>query len=196
MILLGCPNKIIFLERAMKLKSQLMTTEEMIRALKRIAHQIVEKNGGISDIVVIGILQGGVPVAHQLVQNLKTIEGEDVPMGTLDITHYRDDLSEVGKTPIVNSSELPFDVTEKNVILVDDVLYTGRTARAALDAVSKYGRAKSIQLAVLIDRGHRELPIRADFVGKNVPTSRSEIVSVEIDSKTNRPCVNLYEKNS
>lgn len=180
----------------MKRKSQLMTTEEMIRALKRISHQITEKNDGVNDVVIIGIQRGGVPIAIQLAQNLTAIEGEDVPMGTLDITHYRDDLSEIAKAPIEGESDIPFDVTEKNVILVDDVLYTGRTARAALDAVSKYGRARSIQLAVLIDRGHRELPIRADYVGKNVPTSRNEIVSVEIDAKSEMPCVNLYEKNS
>ncbi|MGF6375850.1 pyrimidine operon attenuation protein/uracil phosphoribosyltransferase [Clostridiales Family XIII bacterium PM5-7] len=180
----------------MKRKSKLMTTEEMIRALKRISHQIVEKNGGTEDIVIVGILQGGEPIAMQLVQHLKAIEGVDVPFGTLDITHYRDDLTEFSEPPTVNGTALPFDVTEKHVILVDDVLYTGRTARAALDAVSTYGRAKTIQLAVLIDRGHRELPIRADFVGKNVPTSRDEIISVDIDCETNMPCVNLYEKNS
>ena len=169
-----------------------MTSEEMTRALKRISHQILEKNQGADNIVFLGIRRRGVPLAKVLAGNIRTIEGREVPVGDLDITLYRDDLSEICPDPVISGSDIPFDINGKDVILVDDVLYTGRTARAALDAASKYGRAATIQLAVLIDRGHRELPIRADYVGKNVPTSKSETVAVhvmEIDGEEN---VELY----
>lgn len=176
----------------MELKATLMTSEEMTRALKRISHQILEKNQGADNIVFLGIRRRGVPLAKVLAGNIRTIEGREVPVGDLDITLYRDDLSEICSDPVISGSDIPFDINGKDVILVDDVLYTGRTARAALDAASKYGRAATIQLAVLIDRGHRELPIRADYVGKNVPTSKSETVAVhvmEIDGEEN---VELY----
>ncbi len=176
----------------MELKATLMTSEEMTRALKRISHQIQENNQGADNIVFLGIRRRGVPLAKVLAGNIRTIEGREVPVGDLDITLYRDDLSEICPDPVISGSDIPFDINGKDVILVDDVLYTGRTARAALDAASKYGRAATIQLAVLIDRGHRELPIRADYVGKNVPTSKSETVAVhvmEIDGEEN---VELY----
>ena len=176
----------------MELKATLMTSEEMTRALKRISHQILENNQGADNIVFLGIRRRGVPLAKVLAGNIRTIEGREVPVGDLDITLYRDDLSEICPDPVISGSDIPFDINGKDVILVDDVLYTGRTARAALDAASTYGRAATIQLAVLIDRGHRELPIRADYVGKNVPTSKSETVAVhvmEIDGEEN---VELY----
>ena len=176
----------------MELKATLMTSEEMTRALKRISHQILENNQGADNIVFLGIRRRGVPLAKVLAGNIRTIEGREVPVGDLDITLYRDDLSEICHDPVISGSDIPFDINGKDVILVYDVLYTGRSARAALDAASKYGRAATIQLAVLIDRGHRELPIRADYVGKNVPTSKSETVAVhvmEIDGEEN---VELY----
>lgn len=176
----------------MTFKAQLMTKEEMDRALMRMAHQIIERNSGCKDVVFLGIKRRGVPLAKQLAENVKIIENSNTPVGTLDITLYRDDLSELDDTPVINETDIDFPITGKVVILVDDVIYTGRTARAALDAVSKIGRASMIQLAVLVDRGHRELPIRADYVGKNVPTSKSEIVSVQVAEYDGQTCVNLY----
>ena len=176
----------------MELKATLMTSEEMTRALKRISHQILEKNQGADNIVFLGIRRRGVPLAKVLAGNIRTIEGREVPVGDLDITLYRDDLSEICPDPVISGSDIPFDINGKDVILVDDVLYTGRTARAALDAASKYGRAATIQLAVLIDRGHRELPIRADYVGKNVPTSKSETVAVQVMEIDGEENVELY----
>jgi pyrimidine operon attenuation protein/uracil phosphoribosyltransferase len=177
----------------MKLKATLMNEKDITRALRRISHQILEHNNGGEDLILLGIQSRGLPLAEMIAENLKAIEGIEVPVGALDITLYRDDLSEISDLPLVNEAPLPFEVKDKNVILIDDVLYTGRTARAALDAVSEHGRAKSIQLAVLIDRGHRELPIRADYVGKNVPTSKNEIVAVKIRSIDGNTCVNLQE---
>ena len=164
----------------MKLRSNLMSKDDMSRALKRISHQILEQNQGADDLVLLGIMSRGVPLAKTLAANIRSIEGVDVPVGEIDITMHRDDLGQRSLEPIVSSSKIPCDIENKIVILVDDVLYTGRTVRAALDATSKYGRAAKIQLAVLIDRGHRELPIRADYVGKNVPTSKSERVEVHV----------------
>ncbi len=161
-------------------KAQIMDADAIRRALTRIAHEILEKNQGTKDLVLIGIRRRGVPLARKIAQIIKEIEGTSVPLGILDITLYRDDLSQLGYQPVVRKTEVPFDITGKKVILVDDVLYTGRTVRAALDALIDLGRPKLIQLAVLIDRGHRELPIRADFVGKNVPTSRKEEISVNV----------------
>lgn len=175
----------------MKFKSNLMKTDDIIRALKRIAHQIAEKNSGVENVVILGIKNGGIPIAHQLAENLKAIEDVRVPYATLDITAHRDDKKDSPEDVIKN--EIPFDVDGKDVVLVDDVLYTGRTARAALDAVSDLGRAKSIQLAVLIDRGHRELPIRADFVGKNIPTSHTETILIDFDETGTLPLVNIYD---
>lgn len=161
-------------------KTVLMDTEGIRRALTRISHEIVEKNKGGERVVLVGIRTRGVPIAERIAEHMEQIEGKKPPVGILDITLYRDDLSTLSYQPVVRPTELPTDITGKVVVLVDDVLFTGRTIRAALDAVIDMGRPRSIQLAVLIDRGHRELPIRADFVGKNVPTSSREVVSVLI----------------
>ncbi len=161
-------------------KAVLMESEDVRRALSRIAHEITERNKGIEDLILVGIRTRGVPIAERLAKKITDIEGSAPPVGVLDITLYRDDLSTL-PSPQVRSTELPIDINGKIVVLVDDVLYTGRTIRSALDAIMDIGRPKAIQLAVLIDRGHRELPIRADFVGKDVPTSKQESVSVKID---------------
>jgi len=163
-------------------KAVLMDGEAIRRSLVRISHEIVEKNKGVENIVLVGIRTRGVPIAERLADAIEKIEGERPPVGVLDITLYRDDLSTLDYQPVVRTTELPVDISGKIVVLVDDVLYTGRTIRAALDAVIDMGRPTTIQLAVLIDRGHRELPIRADFVGKNVPTSSHEVVSVQLES--------------
>ena len=174
-------------------KTVLMDSEGIRRALTRIAHEIVEKNKGVDNIVLVGIRTRGVPIAERLAENIEKIEGQKPPVGVLDITLYRDDLSTLAYQPIVRPTELPVDITGKIVVLVDDVLCTGRTIRAALDAVIDNGRPKTIQLAVLVDRGHRELPIRADFVGKNVPTSSKEVVSVQLQATDEAENVILRE---
>ncbi|MBD3221269.1 bifunctional pyr operon transcriptional regulator/uracil phosphoribosyltransferase PyrR [bacterium] len=161
-------------------KAVIMNEDEMTRAIKRMAHEILEASGGIQDLVLLGVQRRGVPLAGLLRDAIKAVEGGEVPMGSIDITFYRDDLSKVGPTPRVATTEMPFDVTDKVVILVDDVLYTGRTVRAALDVIMDWGRPRAIQLAVLVDRGHRELPIRPDYVGKNVPTSQKEVIKVKV----------------
>lgn len=161
-------------------KRILMDSEGIRRALTRISHEIIERNKGVENLVLVGIRTRGVPIAERIAKNVEKIEGTMPPVGVLDITLYRDDLSTLSYQPIVRPTELSADITDKVVVLVDDVLYTGRTIRAALDALIDMGRPKAIQLAVLVDRGHRELPIRADFVGKNVPTSSREVVNVEI----------------
>lgn len=162
-------------------KAQIMDEKAISRALIRIAHEIIEKNKGIQDIVLVGIKRRGVPLAKRIESEIFKIENMHLPVGVLDITLYRDDLISLNEQPVINSTNIDFDIKNKIIILVDDVLYTGRTARAALDAIVDLGRPKSIQLAILIDRGHRELPIRADYVGKNVPTSKNEIVSVNLE---------------
>lgn len=170
----------------MKEKAQLMDDKAMARAITRVSHEIIEKNKGIEDVVLVGIKTRGVPIANRIAKKIESIEGQSINTGEVDITLYRDDLKEVNADPVINGSNIKFDINDKVVVLVDDVLYTGRTVRAALDAIMDIGRPKSIQLAVLVDRGHRELPIRADYVGKNVPTSKSEVISVkllEIDSE-------------
>ena len=164
----------------MQEKSIILDDAAMRRALMRITHEIIERNKGCENICLCGILRRGVPLAKMLQDNLKAVEGTEVPCGTLDITFYRDDLSTKAEMPVVTEHPLPFSVNGKKVILVDDVLYTGRTARAAIEAIFKLGRPSSIQLAVLVDRGHRELPIRADYVGKNVPTAQTEQIAVHI----------------
>lgn len=164
----------------MKLKAQIMDEAALNRALMRISHEITEKNRGVDGVVLIGIRRRGEPIAQRIRENIRRIEEAEVPCGSIDIRFYRDDLSVLSETPQVRRTELPFDVTGKNVILVDDVLYTGRTARAAIEAIFSCGRPRRIQLAVLVDRGHRELPIRADFVGKNIPTSHTELVEVRL----------------
>ncbi|MBQ9891385.1 MAG: bifunctional pyr operon transcriptional regulator/uracil phosphoribosyltransferase PyrR [Firmicutes bacterium] len=182
------------MEKDLKPKAQLMNEEAMHRALKRMAHEILEQNEGSDDLVFLGIRRRGVPLAQELAKNIREIEGSEIPVGELDITLYRDDLTEEDVVPHINETKVYFPVKDKIVVLVDDVIYTGRTVRAALDAVSAIGRPAQIQLAVLVDRGHRELPIRADYVGKNVPTSRSEIVSVSVTEFDGQMCVNLYAK--
>jgi pyrimidine operon attenuation protein/uracil phosphoribosyltransferase len=159
-----------------------MDADRIFRALTRIAHEIVERNRGIADLALVGVRSRGVPLARRLAFMLKDISDGDVPTGALDITLYRDDLMrhQVGPQPLVRKTEIPFSIDDRTIILVDDVLYTGRTTRAALDALIDFGRPKAIQLVVLVDRGHRELPIKADYVGKNVPTSRNESVQVRL----------------
>ena len=159
-----------------------MDADRISRALTRIAHEIVERNRGVTQIALVGVRSRGVPLARRLSAALKEITGDDVPTGALDITLYRDDLmrNPVGPQPLVRKTEIPFSIDDHTIILVDDVLYTGRTTRAALDALIDFGRPRAIQLVVLVDRGHRELPIRADYVGKNVPTSQQESVRVRL----------------
>ena len=159
-------------------KNVIMDTDAMRRAIVRIAHEIIERNKGVDNVVLVGIRTRGVPIAERLAAAINEIEKVELPVGMLDITLYRDDLSTLAYNPICHGTEIDFDLNGKTVILVDDVLYTGRTIRCALDAVIDMGRPKAIQLAVLIDRGHRELPIRADFAGKNVPTSYKEAINV------------------
>lgn len=161
-------------------KAVILDDKSIQRTLTRISHEIIEKNKGINDVVLIGIKRRGHPLAARIGEQIKEIEGTSVPVGSVDITWYRDDLTIVNEQPIIRSIDLGVDVKDKRVIIVDDVIYTGRTVRAAIDAVFSCGRPKMIQLAVLIDRGHRELPIRPDYAGKNIPTSKDEIVSVEL----------------
>jgi pyrimidine operon attenuation protein/uracil phosphoribosyltransferase len=159
---------------------QIMTADEIRRATVRISHEIVEKQAGTAGLALVGIQRRGVPLAHRIAEAIAEHEGVSLPVGALDITFYRDDLSLIAQQPLVKGTDLPFDLNGATVVLVDDVLYTGRTIRAAMDALVDFGRPQAIRLAVLIDRGHRELPIRADHVGKNVPTSREEIVRVHL----------------
>lgn len=159
-------------------KNVIMDADAMRRAIVRISHEIIERNKGVENVVLVGIRTRGVPIAKRLAESIGRIENTEIPVGMLDITLYRDDLSTLDYNPIVHGTEIDFDLSGKTVILVDDVLYTGRTIRAALDAVMDMGRPQAVQLAVLIDRGHRELPVRADFAGKNVPTARKEVVNV------------------
>lgn len=165
----------------MEIKAQVMDAENIRRALYRLSHEITERNKGTENLVLVGIRTRGVPLANRISEFVKEHEGVAIPVGILDITFYRDDLSLVAAQPVLHRTEIPFNLSNKKVILIDDVLYTGRTVRAALDALMDLGRPSSIQLAVLIDRGHRELPIRADYVGKNVPTSSKEVVHVILD---------------
>ena len=164
-------------------KTSIMDADGIRRALIRITHEITEKNKGVKNVALVGIRTRGVPLAARIAEEIQKIENVKVPTGSLDITLYRDDLTTMGYNPVIHGTEIDFDVTGKHIVLVDDVLYTGRTIRAALDAIIDMGRPNSIQLAVLIDRGHRELPIRADYAGKNVPTSRREIVEVSLQEE-------------
>ena len=177
----------------MQLKSMIMDEAAVLRSMKRITHEIIEKNNGTSDIILLGILRRGMPLAAILRDNIRGFEGTDVPLGSIDISLYRDDLTELNDLPETGRTCIPCDISGKKVILVDDVIYTGRTVRAAIEAVFHYGRPRSIQLAVLIDRGHRELPIRPDYVGKNIPTSHSEMVSVMVEEFDGRTGVALYQ---
>src|SRR5438552_3947089 len=164
---------------ALKEKAEIIDADGLRRIIIRIAHEIVERNKNVEDLVLVGIRRRGVPLAARIARKIEEIEGKAPTEGNLDITLYRDDLSAVSTQPVVARTEIA-DITDKVVILVDDVLYTGRTARAALDALVDHGRPRSVQLAVIVDRGHRELPIRADFVGKNVPTSKKEVIGVKL----------------
>lgn len=171
-----------------KFKAQILTEEDISRILVRISHEIIEKNHGTDKLCLIGIKTRGIPLAYRIADNIKNFANAEIEVGELDITLYRDDLTMVAKNPVLNDTDIPFSVEDKTVVLVDDVIFTGRTARAALDAVMSVGRPAKIQLAVLVDRGHSELPIKANYVGKNIPTSLSEVVSVhlsEYDGQTN-----------
>jgi pyrimidine operon attenuation protein/uracil phosphoribosyltransferase len=170
-----------------------MDEMDIKRALTRIAHEIIEKNKGTENVALVGIQRRGAPIAERIAARIAEIEGVQLPVGILDITLYRDDLTLLSSQPLVHRTEVNFNINQKNIVLVDDVLYTGRTVRAALDALIDLGRPKSIQLAVLIDRGHRELPIKADYIGKNVPTSRQESVSVMIQEVDGRDEVVIQE---
>ncbi len=176
----------------MEFKAQIMSKEDVERTLIRLSHQIIEKNKGADNLCLIGIKTRGVPLANRLAENIRNICGTAVSVGTLDITLYRDDLSKINIDPVINQTDISFPIEGKTVVLVDDVIFTGRTVRAALDALVEVGRAARIQLCVLIDRGHSELPIKANYVGKNIPTSLDEVVAVnleEVDGFTN-VCIN------
>jgi pyrimidine operon attenuation protein/uracil phosphoribosyltransferase len=164
-------------------KARVMDADDLRRAITRIAHEILERNSGTDNLAVIGIQTRGACLARRVADVIRGIEGTDVPVGVLDITLYRDDLQTIAEQPVVNESDIPFDVQGRTIVLVDDVLYTGRTVRAALDEIIDFGRPRAVHLAVVVDRGHRELPIRADYVGKNVPTSSGEIVVVRVTEK-------------
>jgi pyrimidine operon attenuation protein/uracil phosphoribosyltransferase len=170
----------------MKEKSRIMDKNGLERTLKRMAHEILEKNKGTQDLVIVGIRTRGAYLAERLAGLIANIDGNKPPVGVLDITLYRDDLSSIAQQPVVHKTEIDFDIQDKKVILVDDVLYTGRTIRAALDELIDFGRPLFIQLAVLIDRGHRELPIRADYVGKNIPTSIKETIEVRLEESESK----------
>jgi pyrimidine operon attenuation protein/uracil phosphoribosyltransferase len=176
-----------------RVKARIMDADDIARALKRIAHEILEKNRGSREVILVGIRTRGAPLAQRIAEIMKGIEGKPVPVGVIDITLYRDDLQMVAKQPVVGKTEIPSDVEDKVVVLVDDVLFTGRTIRAALDAIMDFGRPRAVQLAVLIDRGHRELPIRADFVGKNVPTSAREAILVKLSEQDGEDAVSVQE---
>lgn len=179
----------------MKQKAQIMDGAAIGRAMARITHEVIERNQGASDICLLGVKRRGIPLAALLHDNILRFEGVDVPVGSLDITKHRDDLTEEEKRGIEAVYHIPCDLREKTVIIVDDVLYTGRTARAAMEAVFAHARPKAIQLAVLVDRGHRELPIRPDYVGKNLPTAKSERVAVQLDEVDGESAVYILEQN-
>ena len=179
----------------MKKKTTILDEAAINRALTRIAHEILERNKGGDDLVLVGIKTRGVPLAKRLQTKIKQIEDITVPIGELDITLYRDDLEEKYEEPELLSTNIEVDIQDKTVVLVDDVLYTGRTVRAAMDAVMDIGRPSQIQLAVLTDRGHRELPIRADYVGKNIPTSKQELIAVHVKEHDDKDEVSIFEKS-
>lgn len=178
----------------MQKKTVLMDASAINRAITRIAHEIVERNKGGEDLVLVGIKTRGIPLANRLQTKIKQIEDISVPIGELDITLYRDDLEKDSDDPELIATHIHEDIKNKTIILVDDVLYTGRTVRAAMDAVMDMGRASNIQLAVLIDRGHRELPIRADYVGKNIPTAKNEVIVAQLAEQDGNDEVSIYEK--
>ena len=175
------------------LKAHLMDSGMMARAMRRLAHEITEKNKGAQGLVIVGILSRGEHMARRLCEEIYNIEGVRVPVGSIDVTYYRDDLTHVAVSPILGGTDIPFDINRKNVILVDDVIYTGRTVRAAIDALFRKGRPDKVQLAVMIDRGLRELPFKPDFVGKNIPTSHSEKVEVHFAERDGEDSVDIYQ---
>ncbi|HYK94444.1 MAG TPA: bifunctional pyr operon transcriptional regulator/uracil phosphoribosyltransferase PyrR [Candidatus Dormibacteraeota bacterium] len=172
---------------------RIMTADEIRRAVIRISHEIVEKQAGTAGLVLVGIQRRGVPLALRLAAAIADHEGAPLAVGALDITFYRDDLSRLGQSPVLKGTDVPFEIEGATVVLVDDVLYTGRTVRAAMDALREFGRPRAVRLAVLVDRGHRELPIRADHVGKNVPTSRDEIVKVRVSEIDGEDAVDIEQ---
>ena len=178
---------------ALRFKAQIMDRQSVERTLVRIAHQMIEKNKGTDGLCLVGIKTRGVPLARRLAENIRAIEGVEVPVGELDITLYRDDLTEASEQPVLSGTDIPFDIEGKTLVLVDDVIYTCRTARAAMDAVMQHGRPGRIQLFCLIDRGHAELPIKATYIGKSIPTSKSEVVSVRLDETDGETNVSIYE---
>ena len=178
----------------MKEKQKVLGEEDIKRVLYRLTHQVLEKNDIFNELAIIGIQTRGVYLAKRIKKIIKELEGVEVPSGIIDITLYRDDLTAIGPKPVVRETKIEFDFTGKVIILVDDVLFTGRTVRAALDEIMDFGRPKRVELLVLVDRGHRELPIRADFVGKNIPTSKSETVDVKLKEVDDEDCVVLMEK--
>lgn len=178
----------------MQKKTLLMDEQQIRRSITRMAHEIIEKNKGTENVVMIGIRRRGEPMANMLAEAIEQVEGVKVPVGLVDITCYRDDVTEVYSEPHLNNTDIPFELKGKTVVLVDDVLYTGRTVRSAMDALMDVGRARKIQLAVLVDRGHREVPICADFVGKNIPTAQAELVRVSFDDIDGETNVWLYTR--
>lgn len=177
----------------MNLKALVLDEKGIKRSLVRISHEIVEKNKGVEDVVLIGVKRRGEPIAERISKNIEIFEGVKVPVGSVDITLYRDDLTKKYEQPHMNSERINIDIDNKTVIIVDDVVYTGRTVRAAIDAIFHQGRPKMIQLAVVVDRGHRELPIRPDYVGKNIPTSKTEMVSVEVSEIDGEDAVKIFD---
>jgi pyrimidine operon attenuation protein/uracil phosphoribosyltransferase len=178
-----------------EIKAKLMDKERIERTITRIAHEIIERNKEVDDLVLIGIRTRGVPLAKRLAEEIEKIEGVKIKVGILDITLYRDDLTVIGPQPVVKETKITFNITDKTIVLVDDVLFTGRTVRAALDSLIDFGRPRSIQLAVLIDRGHREVPIRPDYVGKNVPTSLKEVIEVRLTEEDGEDSVVIKSLN-
>ena len=174
-------------------KAEIVDADGLRRAVTRIAHEIIEKNGGARDLVLVGIRRRGAPLASRIAAKIREFEGIEVPVGALDITLYRDDLQTIAHQPVVGATDIPVAIDGKVVVLVDDVLFTGRTARAALDELIDFGRPRAIQLAVIVDRGHREVPIRADYVGKNVPTSRREVIMVKVQEIDHHDGVSIGE---
>ncbi len=194
MALTACFPKLYFLLMDLNVKAILLEKEDMKRAITRMAHEIIENNHGVSDLALVGVHRRGVPLARRIAARIEEIEGKKPIVGELDITLYRDDLSMLYEAPLVHKTTVDFNLKGKVVVLVDDVLYTGRTVRAAMDALTDLGRPIKIQLAVMIDRGHRELPIRADYIGKNVPTSQNEIVEVLLEETDGQDRVVLAQR--
>ena len=190
-----CAGKGLFVEVDMIFKAQIMDEKAVGRALIRLSHEILERNKGADNLLLIGIKRRGEPLAQYISEKIKLFEGVEVPYCSLDIKYYRDDLTHITELPETRNANIPFSVDGKDVILVDDVIYTGRTARAAIEAVFSCGRPKSIQLAVMIDRGHRELPIRPDYIGKNTPTSKTEVIEVHLAAYDDDVGVYLMENN-